>query len=87
MQNLIQNNIINKVVFERRLNNFAFYGTIKVIMLPEAMLLHELDMMDGRMYMFEQSLTDLLLDGMNDKISGLGARVYKLEIEEMEEKT
>nr|WP_303182492.1 HD domain-containing protein [Lachnoclostridium phocaeense] len=53
------------------------YGAISGPAVPEAMLLHELDMIDSRMYMFEQALNDLQPGEMSDKIFGLGGRVYK----------
>ena len=53
------------------------YGAITVPSIPEAMILHELDMIDSRIYQFEQVRKDLEPGSMSDKIFGLDTRVYR----------
>lgn len=53
------------------------YGAITVPCIPEAMILHELDMIDSRFYQFEQVRKDLNPGTMSDKIFGLDTRVYR----------
>ena len=53
------------------------YGAITVPSIPEAMILHELDMIDSRIYQFEQVRKDLEPGSMSDKILGLDTRVYR----------
>lgn len=45
------------------------------------MLLHEIDMIDSRMYQFESELKKLEEGEMSDKVFGLGACVYKPQCE------
>lgn len=53
------------------------YGAITVPAIPEAMLLHEIDMIDSRMMQFEDVFAKLEPGEMSDRIFGLGANVYK----------
>lgn len=53
------------------------WGAISVPSIPEAMMLHEIDMIDSRIYQFEQAIEKLESGKMSDKIFGLGTRVYK----------
>lgn len=53
------------------------YGAITVPCIPEAMILHELDMIDSRFYQFEQVNKNLQPGTMSDKIFGLDTRVYR----------
>lgn len=57
------------------------WGAITVPAIPEAMLLHEIDMIDSRMYQFESELKKLEEGEMSDKVFGLGACVYKPQCE------
>ena len=43
----------------------------------EAMLLHEIDMIDSRMYQYEQVEKELKPGEMSERIFGLDSRVYK----------
>lgn len=53
------------------------YGAITVPSIPEAMMLHEIDMIDSRMMQFEDTYKQLEPGEMSDKIFGLGTHVYK----------
>lgn len=53
------------------------WGAITVPVIPEAMMLHEIDMIDSRIYQFEQVMKDLEPGSISDKIFSLGSRVYK----------
>lgn len=54
------------------------WGAIAVPATPEAMLLHQIDMIDAQMYQFEDALKNVEEPGMlSDKIFGLGTKVYK----------
>ena len=53
------------------------FGAITKPSIPEAMLLHEIDMIDAQMYQYEQTLEKLEPGEMSDRIFGLGGFVYK----------
>lgn len=53
------------------------WGAITVPVIPEAMMLHEIDMIDSRIYQFEQVMKELEPGSISDKIFSLGSRVYK----------
>lgn len=53
------------------------YGAIRTPCIPEALLLHELDMIDSRMDMFEQTYANMEEGTTSDNIFGLDCRVYK----------
>lgn len=53
------------------------YGAISIPSVPEAMVLHEIDMIDSRMDMFHQAYQLMEEGTTSDKIFGLNARVYK----------
>lgn len=53
------------------------YGAISVPAIPEAMLLHEIDMIDSRMMQYEDAYKQIEAGEMSDKIFGLGTCVYK----------
>lgn len=54
------------------------WGAIAVPAIPEAMLLHQIDMIDAQMYQYEDALKEVTEAGsMSDKIFGLGTKVYK----------
>lgn len=54
------------------------WGAIAVPATPEAMLLHQIDMIDAQMYQYENALKDMdEPGGLSDKIFGLGTKVYK----------
>lgn len=54
------------------------WGAIAVPATPEAMLLHQIDMIDAQMYQYEDAIKNIDEPGaMSDKIFGLGTKVYK----------
>ncbi len=54
------------------------WGAITVPATPEAMLLHEIDMIDSQMYQFEDAIKNVKEPGgLSDKIFGLGTKVYR----------
>lgn len=54
-----------------------FYGAITMPAVKEAMLLHEIDVIDASMYQYEQVEKTLNPGEMSDRIFGLGVKVYK----------
>ena len=61
---------------------YLVWGAIAVAATPEAMLLHELDMIDSHMYQYENLYQQLDGGQISDRIFGLNARVYKPKYEE-----
>lgn len=55
------------------------WGAVTKPSIPEAMMLHEIDMIDSRMYQFEQTFEKLEPGEMSDRIFGLDARVYRMK--------
>ncbi|WP_368272884.1 HD domain-containing protein, partial [Fusicatenibacter saccharivorans] len=53
------------------------YGAITMPAVREAMLLHEIDVIDASMYQYEQAEKTLNPGEMSDRIFGLGVKVYK----------
>ena len=57
------------------------WGAIRVPSIPEAMILHELDMVDSRMYMYEENFADMQPGTSSDPIFGIAgegkAVIYK----------
>ena len=57
------------------------WGAIRVPSTPEAMILHELDMIDSRMYMYEENFADMQPGSSSDPIFGIAgegkAVIYK----------
>lgn len=53
------------------------YGAVTMPATKEAMLLHEIDMIDSRMYQYEQVEKELKPGEMSERIFGLDSRVYK----------
>ena len=53
------------------------YGAITMPAVKEAMLLHEIDVIDASMYQYEQAEKTLNPGEMSDRIFGLGVKVYK----------
>lgn len=53
------------------------YQTVAVPAIPEAVILHSLDMMDSRLYQFEAVAADLEPGTMSERIPSLGAPVYR----------
>lgn len=53
------------------------WGAIAVPATPEAMVCHEIDMIDSRMEQFEQAYKDMEPGTMSKKIFGLGTSIYK----------
>ena len=53
------------------------YGAVTMPATKEAMLLHEIDMIDSRMYQYEQVEKELKPGEMSEHIFGLDSRVYK----------
>ena len=57
------------------------WGAIRVPSTPEAMVLHELDMIDSRMYMYEENFKDMPSGSSSDPIFGIAgdgrAVIYK----------
>ena len=53
------------------------YGAITMPAVKEAMLLHEIDVIDASMYQYEQVEKTLNPGEMSDRIFGLGVKVYK----------
>lgn len=52
------------------------YGALTVPQTPEAELLHQLDMIDSRMYQIEETLRNTEPGTFSDKVFGLGVRIY-----------
>ncbi len=52
------------------------YGAITVPMTTEAYLLHEIDMIDSRMYQYNEVAKTTEVGTLSDKIFGLGSKVY-----------
>lgn len=56
------------------------YGSPKMPMIPEAEMLHYIDMMDARLYSFEDALKDIAPGEMSDRVFSLeNRRVYRYE--------
>ena len=54
------------------------WGAIAVPATPDAMLLHQIDMIDAQMYQYEDAIKNINESGtMSDKVFGLGTKVYK----------
>ena len=54
------------------------WGAISVPAIPEAMIVHELDMIDSRIYQFEEVYKTIESNSLTDsKVFGLDTRVYK----------
>lgn len=53
------------------------WGAITLPAIPEAMMLHEIDMIDSRMMQFEDVYGKLEDGEMSDRIFGLGTSIYK----------
>ena len=49
------------------------WGAIRVPSTPEAMMLHELDMIDSRMYMYEENFKDIPAGSSSDPIFGIAS--------------
>lgn len=56
------------------------YGSPKMPMIPEAEMLHYIDMMDARLYSFEDALKDIQPGEMSDRVFSLeNRRVYRYQ--------
>ena len=54
------------------------WGAVTVPAIAEAMMLHEIDMIDSRMYQFEKAVEEITEPGqLGDKVFGLGTKVYR----------
>ena len=57
------------------------WGAIRVPVTPEAMVLHELDMIDSRMYMYEENFADMQPGTSSEPVFGIAgegkAVIYK----------
>jgi 3'-5' exoribonuclease len=57
------------------------WGAIRVPGIPEAMILHELDMIDSRMYMYEETFSSMTPGSSSDPVFGIAGEgksvVYK----------
>lgn len=60
------------------------WGAITKPATPEAALLHEIDMIDSKMYQYEKAIDKLEPGEMSDRIFGLGGFVYKSKEEDNE---
>lgn len=59
------------------------YGAIVVPATPEAMVLNYLDLIDSRMYMFEETLSGMEKGAVSDRVYALGnAHIYKANYKE-----
>ena len=65
------------------------WGAIRVPSTPEAMMLHELDMIDSRMYMYEDNFKDMATGSSSDPIFGIASDgksvIYKNSFSNYEE--
>ena len=65
------------------------WGAIRVPSTPEAMMLHELDMIDSRMYMYEENFKDIPAGSSSDPIFGIASDgksvIYKNSFSNYEE--
>ena len=55
------------------------WGAIRVPSTPEAMILHELDMIDSRMYMYEENFKDMSSGSSSEPVFGIAGKtvIYK----------
>lgn len=53
------------------------WGAIAVPATPEAMVCHQIDMIDSRMEQFEKAYEDIEPGTMSKKLFGLGTSIYK----------
>ena len=53
------------------------YGAISLPATREAEILHELDMLDSRLYQYEDEYKKIEAGETSDKVFGLGCTVYK----------
>ena len=54
------------------------WGAVTIPAIPEAMMLHQIDMIDSRMYQFEKAIEEITEPGqLGDKVFGLGTKVYR----------
>ena len=65
------------------------WGAIRVPSTPEAMMLHELDMIDSRMYMYEENFKDIAAGSSSEPIFGIASDgksvIYKNSFSNYEE--